>query len=69
MKRTSLHKLLYGAVLGTALVGSAFAQTESIAGDAAETQALLNTYTPADFERFQPNTALDMVFQIPGFSL
>ncbi len=44
-------------------------EAESPQSDAAETQALLNVYTPADFERFQPNTALDMVFQIPGFSL
>jgi len=26
-------------------------------------------YTPADFERFRPNTALDMLEQVPGFQI
>ena len=35
--------------------------------NAAELSA--RTFTPADFERFAPRTALDMVLQIPGFSI
>ncbi len=38
-----------------------------IVQNAAELPA--RTFTPADFERFAPRTALDMVLQIPGFSI
>jgi hypothetical protein len=31
--------------------------------------AVAKTYLPADFSRFAPRTALDMVVQIPGFSI
>lgn len=31
--------------------------------------ANVRTYTPADFERFAPRTALDMLQQLPSFSI
>ena len=43
------------------------AATRTGSGDDAD--ALLQTYPPSYFEQFQPNTALDMVAQVPGFSL
>ena len=41
--------------------------TTTAGGDDAD--AVINTYAPAYFEQFQPLTALDMVRQVPGFSL
>lgn len=37
------------------------------ADDAATPQNMVQTFTPEDFARFTPRTALDMVEQIPGF--
>ena len=41
--------------------------TATARGDDAD--AVLQSYAPDFFARFQPNTALDMVAQVPGFSL
>ncbi len=41
----------------------------AIAQDVAAGKAAQRTFTPSDFERFAPRTALDMVRQIPGFSI
>lgn len=43
----------------------AFPQTSDTSEEALDGQI----YVPADFERFAPRTALDMVSQIPGFSI
>lgn len=49
---------------GIALVLAPFAHAQ----DAPTTTEVVRTYTAADFERYAPRTALDMVRQIPGFS-
>lgn len=36
---------------------------------ATDSTAEIETYYPADFSQFQPNTALDMVERVPGFTL
>ena len=71
----------YWLLLSTAmLAGPAWAQaaidSESAeTGGAGETSASGSvatagmSYTPADFARFSPNSALDMVNQIPGFTI
>ena len=65
--------LLCGAVL--AGPGPALAQTAPTADPAAvpppvpATTAGKQTYTPADFARFAPKTAYDMLAQVPGFSI
>jgi len=64
-------------LLSTSLATSpALAQTESnpeITTDSPDAPApaasTRDTYTPADFARYSPTTALDMVRQIPGFSI
>ena len=47
------------------------AAAQEVTGDAAATVATpvngAQRYTPADFERFAPRTALDMVEKVPGF--
>ena len=57
MKYTFLAGLLVGLPLPL------YAQTSSVPGE--DTR----TFTIADFEQFAPRTALDMVSQIPGFSI
>lgn len=42
--------------------------TDASVEDASKT-ALLDSYAPAFFSQFQPNTALDMIERIPGFTL
>ncbi|KLE33740.1 TonB-dependent receptor plug domain-containing protein [Aurantiacibacter gangjinensis] len=39
------------------------------APDAAETRSGTRIFTPADFERFAPRNALDMLEEVPGFTL
>jgi len=39
------------------------------AQDAPETTTATQSFVPADFEQYAPKTALDMVSQIPGFSI
>jgi hypothetical protein len=64
--------LLSAAVVIVMPPGTAWAQDD--AGPAAEQAAVpvaagATVYTPADFERFAPKSALDMLNQIPGFSI
>ena len=65
-RRTGYRRIL----MLTALVPGA--ATPALAQDAQEvvtTDAGPRIYTPADFARFAPKTALDMVRQVPGFAL
>jgi len=61
-------------VLSLLLLGASFAQpawasdAEGLPQDGAPLEAK-RTYIPADFVRFAPRTALDMMRQIPGFSI
>lgn len=76
--RAALAALLGCASLaGLALPGAALAQdapTPPPTGDAPAPVAApapngKRVYTPADFTRFAPKTALDMLSQVPGFSI
>lgn len=66
LARTSIKALLY-----TLLCGSALTPALAIAQDApppvATPSAGAQIFTPADFARFAPATALDMLRQVPGF--
>ena len=67
-KRARLARFVYVCVKLTSLVwitGNAAAQ-EPPPGDAVSPVV---TYTPSFFDRYQPNTALDIVQQVPGFQL
>ena len=55
------------AGLATGLTLPAAAKT--LADPTPVEQSNQDTYTPADFEQFAPRTALDMVREIPGFSI
>jgi hypothetical protein len=58
------------AALAAALAApSALAQTAPATAEAAAAPASGQRYTPTDFARFAPRTALDMVEQIPGFAI
>lgn len=65
----------YGAVCGLALLAAMAAATAAQAqtpasGDTAQAaETRIVTYTPADFARFAPSNALDMLNQVPGFSI
>ncbi len=66
-------RLLLSAAAGiVALPGAAWAQDDAEPA-AAETVTAVTAgatvYNPADFERFAPKSALDMLNQIPGFSV
>lgn len=59
------------AIAWLCLSGSAFAQQPigETASNTPSNATTLDIYSPAFFTQFQPNTALDMVERIPGFSL
>jgi hypothetical protein len=76
MTKPPIRRLLLLAC--TALVGpvAAFAQSAPASSDPAvapppkaATAGDRRIYTPADFARFSPKTAFDMVAQLPGFSI
>lgn len=68
MRRTS-----WLFVSSSLLAFPAFAQSEESTGTPAESAVIAPTdgqnYTPEFFARFSPNSALDMVQQIPGFTI
>ena len=57
--------LLATAALAGALTAPAMAQTAATPA----TAAAKKTYVPADFARFAPKTAFDMLAQVPGFTI
>lgn len=59
------------AIAWVCVSGSALAQQpiDVTASDTPSRAATLETYKPAFFKQFQPNTAFDMVERIPGFTL
>jgi outer membrane receptor for ferrienterochelin and colicins len=76
--RTSAHYYCNVAAVATALLAPTVAQAQDSAAPtapaptpASETNASAApiVYTPADFARFAPRSALDMVRQIPDFTL
>ncbi len=46
-----------------------FLQSPQASAQEIPAQAIRQTYAPAEFDRFAPRSALDMVRQIPGFSI
>lgn len=65
-RRANRMRLIAGSALALVLAvpGAARAQTP-----AAEPEAGARTYEAADFARFAPQNALDMLNQVPGFSI
>ena len=63
-----LKSILVLAASSFALSGAAFAQEGDAPQPASESGAV-QTFDPAFFARFNPVTALDMVRQLPGFSI
>ena len=60
------------AITSTAMPSAALAQEKETGDAPAPVAAPVNgkqVYTPADFARFAPKTALDMLNQVPGFSI
>lgn len=59
------------AVTLACLADPAFARQDVVAAavDTPDASAEIETYPPSYFDQFQPNTALDMVVRIPGFTL
>lgn len=55
------------SILAAALAAPAFAQSEPAVQPVAQQQGVIS-YTPADFAAARPNTAMDMINRIPGFS-
>ncbi len=56
-------------LLALGLSSAVHAQTPAPAAAPAEAETQIRTYTPADFARFAPANALDMLNQVPGFSI
>ncbi|MGB3456786.1 MAG: TonB-dependent receptor [Litorimonas sp.] len=61
--------LSLGLALHLPFAAQARQEVVAAASDAPAAEALLETYPPAFFEQFQPQTALDMIERIPGFTL
>ena len=67
---TTLRLLLAGAALPIpALAAAQDTAPETPHAASSADPAASRTFTPADFARYSPKTALDMVNQIPGFSI
>ena len=70
------HRLMLLASIGLVAPGLAAAQAVPASSDpavapppAAATAGDRRVYTPADFARFAPKTAYDMLVQVPGFTI
>ncbi|MDB5695406.1 MAG: TonB-dependent receptor [Sphingomonas bacterium] len=61
--------LRFASVSLLALAASATAQTPPVPAPQADAAPVTRTYLPADFTRFAPKTAFDMLAQVPGFSI
>src|SRR5688572_25788083 len=66
-RRRMLQASSLALLAATGLASGAHAQTPEPAETAAESR--VTTYTPADFVRFAPSNALDMLNQVPGFAI
>ena len=71
-----LRSLRFVLLTGSALAAPAFAQAPAAPSDSAVTPAPVATpvtgkriYTAADFARFAPKTAYDMLAQVPSFTI
>ena len=79
-RTTSARRLLAGAAIGALLAAASGVAAQDTApegqptGDAPPAEAPpiasgRQVYTPADFERYAPKNALDMLAQVPGFNI
>ncbi len=55
--------------LGAALASAASAQTTTAPAPETQGAPVTRSYGPADFARFAPKTAFDMLAQVPGFAI
>ena len=65
--QVGVSSLALFAAIGLASAAEAQAPAPAPTAPAAESQ--IRTYAPADFARFAPSNALDMLNQVPGFSI
>ncbi|BCT90985.1 TonB-dependent receptor [Lysobacter helvus] len=63
MQSSSVRRLVLSAALLPLSISLALAQEPNVPGE----KEGARTYLPADFARFSPNNALDMLEQVPGF--
>ena len=61
--------VLHSVLLASAVLAAPTMASAQAAPAAAVPAATKRTYTPADFARFAPRTAYDMVQQVPGFTI
>src|SRR4051794_28910259 len=64
-----LVRLLRFTLLAATTLGSAGSLSAQTAPKATTATAGTRVYTPADFARFAPKTAYDMLVQVPSFTL
>src|SRR6185436_20195390 len=64
-----VYSLAFGSVLLAAIAAPALGQEQAPAPQPAASQQGVISYTPADFASARPNTALDMINRLPGFTL
>ena len=64
----SLYSRLLGSVLFAASAAPAMAQEQPQEPAGGASQQGVISYTPADFAAARPNTALDMIQRLPGFT-
>ena len=55
------------SIIAIALAAPAFAQEQPVVAAVADREGVIS-YTPADFAAARPNTALDMIQRLPGFT-
>jgi outer membrane receptor protein involved in Fe transport len=64
----SYYSFSFASILAVVLASPGFAQEAPAPGQVSVQQGVIS-YTPADFSAARPNTALDMINRLPGFSL
>jgi TonB dependent receptor/TonB-dependent Receptor Plug Domain len=64
----SYYSFSLASILAMVLASPAFAQESAPTAETVAVQEGVISYTPADFAESRPNTALDMISRIPGFS-
>jgi hypothetical protein len=70
LRRAIIHGLMAGAALSASAAATAQdTTTKQQDNPTAPTTKPSRSFMPADFARYSPKTALDMVNQIPGFSI
>lgn len=68
-KRAIIHGLMAGAALPASVAAAAQDATTEQQAPTVSAITSSRSFSPADFARYSPKTALDMVNQIPGFTI